>query len=218
MFFILKMFQKIKAFTLSNVLIVIAIIGIIAALIIPQIMKNNQNDKFKKDAENAYNQSAQAFMFIKGNSSFLPGKSSYKTYDLDFNNDFMTKFKVKINCGEHDECVAVDKSGVVYKTLYGKDVPNQKHFEDGQFITEDGMFYAIDSGGPEVFITVDVNGYQKQPNTFGVDTFMFYVDNRGNFKPMGATNTPYLAKSHCQRESWSTGWGCMSNVLQDIDY
>lgn len=218
MFLKLMREQKIKAFPILKILITIAAIGIIAALIIPIIIKNKQINQYKKDAESAYFSSAQAFMLIKGYSSYLPGKSSYKTYDLDFKNDFMHKFKIKKNCGNHDECVASDKSGIIYKTLYGKNVPDQKHFEDGQFITKDGMFYAIDSEGPEVFITVDVNGYQKQPNTFGIDAFMFYIDNNGNFKPMGTADSPYTAASHCQRESWSTGWGCMFNVLEDINY
>lgn len=211
-------YQRKKALTFSGIMITIAVIGIILALVIPPIMNYKQLKDFKQKAKFAYTKSAQAFTRMKLNGTYIPNQNSYNNVDFDFKNNFMENFEILKNCGNNDECVAKDKSGITYKTLYGIEVPNQKHFANGQFITEDGMFYAIDDNSPEVYITVDVNGFKNTPNKFGVDTYMFYIDNNGNFRPMGTADSLYTAISHCQRETWSTGWGCMYNVLQDIDY
>lgn len=207
-----------QIFTLKRIMTILILMGIIAYITIPAYIKNKQIESYKTLAKREYNKSVQAFTMTKAEGSYIPGQISYNNNQFDFKKNFMRKFKILKKCNKSNVCVASDKSGIVYKTLYGKNVTNQSHFSNRQFITKENVFYAIDDNGPEIFITVDVNGYNTQPNTFGVDTFMFFIDNNGNFKPMGTVDSDYTAASHCQRANWSTGWGCMYNVLQGADY
>lgn len=207
-----------QLFTLKRIMTILILIMLIVCITIPAYIKNKQIEKFKTIAKQEYNKSAQAFTIMKAEGSYIPGQLSYNDNEFDFKNNFMKKFKILKKCSKNDICVASDKSGIIYKTLYGKNVANQSHFSNRQFTTKENVFYAIDDNGPEIFITVDVNGYNTKPNAFGVDTFMFFIDNNGSFKPMGTADSDYTAASHCERETWSTGWGCMYNVLQGVNY
>lgn len=205
------------AFTLAEVLITLGIIGIVAEMTIPTLMNNVQDLQFKSAAKEAYSKANQAFTLMKSDGTYTSGQASYYNASNDFKNNFMAKFKIVKDCGNLDECVAWDKSGVVYKTLNGDIVPHQSHFRYGQFTTVDGMFWAIDDSASYILITVDVNGYQKTPNQFGRDAYMFYIDPNGTFMPVGAPNSFYTS-GHCARAVWSSGWGCMYNVIMGIDY
>lgn len=44
-----------------------------------------------------------------------------------------------------------------------------------------------------VFISIDVNGYNKNPNRLGHDLFMFQIDDKGKLLPMGASGTAYYS-------------------------
>lgn len=203
--------KKFNAFTLAEVLITIGIIGVVAALTIPTLLKLTQDMEFKSAAMEAFSKANQVLNQMKIDGTFTPGV----TNDYTFKNDFMSYMKVAQNCGNADECVTCGNSDV-YHSRFG----NQGylvHWCDGQFSTIDGMFWAFTDGGPEFGISVDVNGYQKKPNVIGRDTFMFQVMSNGTLVPEGAPGTWYNS-GHCDFAAYSTDLGCMYNVVRNYNY
>ena len=70
-----------------------------------------------------------------------------------------------------------------------------------------------------LYISVDVNGYQKKPNRLGQDLFMFQIDDKGALRPMGAEGTDYYSDTdaYCSISSTSNvnGAGCTYKALTD---
>ena len=73
-----------------------------------------------------------------------------------------------------------------------------------------------------LYISVDVNGYNKNPNRLGQDLFMFQVDKKGKLLPMGADGTTYYSTTdeYCSAISSTNinGAGCTYNALTDKDF
>lgn len=208
-----------RAFTLAEVLITLAIIGVVAALTLPTLIKNIQDAQFKNAAKEAFSKASQAVQQIKiDNGGDL---SSYYATANSFKPVFMKYFKVSKDCGWHDCVVGADASSA-YNNLYG--TPGATWFMTyGQFVTTDGMFWAIynvgDAYGSYLIITVDVNGYTQKPNIFGRDVFMFQVLN-DNLVPMGSKNTFCSTATYCNANG-NTGWqglACMDFVMRGINY
>lgn len=201
---------KIKAFTLSEVLITLGIVGVVAALTIPILAKNIQDYQFKQAAKKAYTQTAQVIQRIKtDNGGSIPGSTFA---DNNLYSTFMSYFKVFQDCNTH--CVALSSSSLVYKSL--DKTPAYTWYMAYQFITTDGMFWA--TSAYDFTITVDVNGYLKGPNIYGRDVFMFQVVNNSLF-PMGAPGTTYGISNCDVKNPWYYGGsGCMYYVMQGINY
>lgn len=206
-------------FTLAEVMITLTIIGVVATLTIPALMNKIQNYQFKQAAKVAYSKASQAVQQMRNdNGGTLASYTTYKTFEP----KFIKYFNVMQDCNWAD-CVPYSTTSDIYKTLINLPA-NTDYMTEGQFITSDGMFWAIcnQGGGNYPRITVDVNGYGKEPNIFGIDVFMFQIFNN-SLLPMGGANT-YLSPvaASCTR-TWTNaggfqGLGCMTNVMQDIDY
>lgn len=199
-----------KGFTLAEVLITLGIIGVVAGMTIPTLMNTVQERQFKEAAKEAYSKASQAVQQMKQDNG--GDIQSYRTPYTAFKPVFMTYFKTIQDCNLSD-CVADSSTSTVYKFLHG-DPGNTHIMSQGQFVTSDGMFWAIYNGGAFLSITVDVNGYSKGPNVYGRDTFLFQLSN-DNLVPMG-TNGTYWAGA-CSNGNMQGG-GCMYNVMQGIDY
>lgn len=99
--------------------------------------------------------------------------------------------------------------------------------DDGQFVINDGMLVLIENDGatdnkPRLYISIDVNGYNKRPNRFVQDLFMFQINNEGQLVPMGAKDTDYYSENdeYCSNtsKSGSNGLGCTAKALYDTNF
>lgn len=207
-----------KAFTLAEVLITLGIIGVVATMTITVLVPKIQDMQFKEAAKEAFSKASQAIQLMKvdngGDLSAFAGSSAA------FYNSVTKYFKTI------DTITNVPSVGAsnIYKTSNGHQ--GQTYWMAYQFIATDGMFWAVNywnSSSAEInkyALTVDVNGYQKAPNVYGRDVFMFQIIN-GNLLPMGGDNTAMPASTECQHNSnndGSLGLGCMQYVMQGIDY
>lgn len=209
---------KFKAFTLAEVLITLGIIGVVAAILIPTTMEKIQDWQFKQAAKEAYSKCSQVVQQIKADEG---GTISYgPSNPRKFKNALMPHFKILRDCNLYD-CLESSYTSDIYTSLSG-DKGDTSLGGEGQFVTADGMFYNIqDSAVSGPFILVDVNGYEKKPNIYGRDTFMFQLLN-DNLVPMGAPGT-YLyniSDYFCNKKNSSSrqGLGCMYYVMQGKDY
>ncbi len=203
--------QQCTAFTLAEVLITLLIIGIIAALTIPQLMNAIQGMQFRQAAKEAYSKLSQAIQDVKNDNggSFTnsyPGGNTLRPV-------LITHFKVLNDCAVNACVASTDKtltggSGVMFNT--------------NQFITTDGMFFYV-TGTTYYNVAVDVNG-SNGPNAYGRDIFMFEILN-DKLVPEGANGTTYSSTNYCASSksgayagSSYQGLGCMGDVMNGVSY
>ena len=208
-------------FTLSEILITLGILGVVAAFTIPSLMRKTQDMEYKSAAKKAFSVSAQVVTQMRAENG--GNLDNYFATTDSFKPVFMTYFKVLKDCGNNDGCVATTTSSNIYSSLHG-DKGNTTMGGEGQFVTSDGMFFNIQNIGNNVAgicIIVDVNGYEKKPNKYGQDTFAFQIVN-DTLVPMGSLGTyrPFGNSESCSRSTSAAlqGIGCMYNLMNNLDY
>jgi prepilin-type N-terminal cleavage/methylation domain-containing protein len=192
--------KKIKlqsAFTLAEVLITLAIIGIVAALTIPNLLTEYKARQLHSQFIKSYSTLQQAAFTIKSDEVSLdPNSYQAETFYL----TFLKYVKIIVNCGcdykarsKITACYSSDKTTKIYKTLNKKSA-DVNMLDDGQLVLLDGTNLLFDNpsgpAAPRVFISVDLNGFLTPPNLWGYDLFTFQLVDE-NFLPMGNVSTLY---------------------------
>ena len=169
-----------KAFTLSEVLITLGVVGIVAVLTIPGVMKNYQNRLYTAQLEKAYAQISDAVQSVMNDQhvdNFYETTAGRYANKCDATTGECTEglgylltnyFKViRKNClGTGDDvCMSTDTG--VYKTIGGTNIkPDGDYFI--QTITGATIGGKRDTATNKVLLIVDVNGL-GQPNVIGRD-------------------------------------------------
>lgn len=230
--------KKLFGFTLSEVLITLGIIGVVAALTIPALMTANKAHRLKSQYLKSYSTLQQVLKFMEEDgTSFDP-----RDFDDDTNSYykiFGNYIKGALDCGtkygafqsgNNRPCYIAGRWGDYderpsYMTLNGKKTDGQL-FESGQWLLPDGslfLFYTQNKWHPSL-ITVDINGYNSPPNRLGYDLFTFqYVSNGsgGEFRPAGSFGTDFTdMDKYCSMTSSDTmnGVGCTVKAKDNTDY
>ena len=219
-------------FTLAEVLITLGIIGIVAAMTLPSLINNKKNKELETAFKKNYSVLSQALnMYYAQNgerlTSDIIGSRELKLILIKYMN-------VLHDCGWGTDtskaCIPnygdPDRNSQVYKNFTGTNNINLNLFDDGQFILNDGSLILLENNGPvnnnKMYISVDVNGYLKNPNKLGHDLFMFQLDSKGNLLPMGAEGTDYYDANDAYCSSTSTnnmnGAGCTIKAINEKDY
>ena len=215
-----------RAFTLAEVLITLGIIGVVAALTIPQLVANHKAKALevalKKNA--SIIQQALDLANEANGETITPTNSSPRK----FKNLIKPYLNVLKDCGygtEVGSCVlnSTDKAPGIYKTYNKNREAYYPFLDDGQLLLNDGSLILIDNiNASQLFISVDVNGYQKKPNLWGHDLFTFEIDETGKLLPMGANGTSYSSPNNCNKASNDTGIlngvACTQQALTDPNY
>jgi len=167
-----------QAFTLAEVLLTLAVIGIVAALTIPAVITKVAKDQYVVGLKKAYN----TLKAVEREAIQEHGEMANWDWTLDaeqfFSKYFKPCFDIIKDCGMEDDSECLASS---YKYLSGTSVDNRNISRYYKIITSDGMAYAY--WGGEIF--VDVNGPKKEPNQTGRDFFLFNVQPNTNIKPWG---------------------------------
>ena len=178
--------QRVKAyaFTLAETLIVIGIIGVVAALTLPNL-NHATGDKEKITKINKIHSTLV--------EAFDRAEAIYGPVDEWFNDnmsqvDNMTKFgdritefmKIKKNCGGGEDENGACWTNTTTKFFNGQDFANFNEWEDYyKFVDSSGLAYAIPgwpSNSELLFrIYVDIDGINKGPNTYAKDIFKYEV-------------------------------------------
>lgn len=198
-----------KGFTLAEVLITLAIIGIVASLTIPSVVKNYKATQLESQFKKAYSDATQAVLKMQ----VQEGGTVYDYEDdvNEFRNKFMEYFSVL------NACKTTCFDSTLYKT-YNKNQAATRFFARS-FITKDGMYYNFYKGGSRnIYITVDINGFKKGPNLWGHDIFSFYVPPNQVLKPC-YDHEPFSG-AVCNKNSTSeyNGVACAKYALLDKNY
>lgn len=218
-----------KAFTLAEVLITLGIIGVVAAMTMPSLIQNARNRELESGLKKGASVIGQALNMYQAENG-VPVTSDIGWHEL--KPAIMKYLNVIADCGAgasdaDTACIKnygdVNKNSTTYKNFIGKNSIDLTRFDDGQFVLSDGSMILInnspDSTDPSVYVSIDVNGYNKRPNRLGQDLFMFQLDNEGKLLPMGAAGTAFYDENdaYCSKSSNNSlnGAGCTYKALSD---
>jgi prepilin-type N-terminal cleavage/methylation domain-containing protein len=209
-----------KAFTLAEVLIALVVIGIVAAITVPNIIQMTQKKELEVAFKKQYSALKQAISKIK--------QEDYKEFVYDeygghLKERLTPQYIVTNNCSDSNSECKPTKILTIYKTLHGNSMGIHALLDDGSFITSDGATFFIEQGSQAAsfagyIISIDVNGYQKKPNTMGKDLFMFQITKDGNVLPMGDKNTLYYSSRVSKCKKNSSGETCAYYAVTDKNY
>jgi prepilin-type N-terminal cleavage/methylation domain-containing protein len=218
-----KIYKKI-GFTLAEVLITLAIIGVVAALTIPSVVKKYKETQTIAQLKKAYSTLSQATSMVTAqygsveNLNFKDGSAS------DMENIFLA-YQPYLHIAKFCKNIAGCWTTKQTKALNGSDPGNTEAGLGGgiyTFVLNNGMKVNMDMWGdasaPDKFgvttkthalliFTVDLNG-DKDPNILGRDVFAFALTEKGML-PAGFAND----SAHCR--TTSTGWDCAAKVLKE---
>ena len=207
--------RRYTGFTLSEVLITLVIIGVIAAITVPSVMQTTQRQEFVSALKKAHSVLNQALYRIAIDNGYPLGDYSFFE-DENFIDEFGKVVNIMQKCNNTADCFGKSiKSS--YKYLNNNLASDAK--EGKSVITADGLLYTFSKVGTKYGLSpedqantigriiVDVNG-RKAPNKYGLDTFFFYVVEGKGIVPAGQYST-----STCTRSSH--GRSCTAKVLKE---
>ncbi len=157
------------AFTLSEILIAVGIIGVVSALTVPTVISNYQRKAFATQFRKVVNEFESATELSMTDEA--KAKFSYTSYYANLN-DFVTKnFKTLKSC-------AANTSGSCFASNY-----ESINGSSGAAFTCDNTSYVLANSAVVclskttsfVKVVVDING-TNDPNIGGRDMFTFYID------------------------------------------
>ena len=185
-------------FTLSEVLVTLMIIGVVAVLTIPTIMNSIWNMQQKNQFKKAYTTVYQALYEIKNNVGYVPNCFYNSTVQSapqsgECASLFFPEFKKNLNiikdCPDHaysGGCIPY------YNDNAGGGCPgfSQTNMQNNNptYVLADGTIIApYGVAGALPLIVVDING-QKPPNKWGYDVFdLFWYGNNDALKVQPST-------------------------------
>lgn len=224
-------FKSCPAFTLAEVLVTLGIIGVVAAMTLPAVIDNSRNKQLETALKRSYSVFSQALdmYYAEEGVKLTPkncGRQQLKPILMKYLNTAkdcgIPPFNISKVCMPHVN-INTEEQKKRYKPLNSRSALNFNVFDDGQFILNDSSLVLLENNkdGP-LFISVDVNGYNKRPNKLGIDLFMFQINNDGALLPMGVKGTEYYDENdkYC---SWTlvnnmNGAGCTYRALNEKDY
>lgn len=170
----IKLRPALNAFTLAEVLITLGIIGVVAAMTIPILMNNIQDQQYKTAYKKAYSTVSQALLKAQNDSALVEFTGTNGGTGMQQNFLAIQQyFSVVKSCdvSHLSDCWDTSSSSESYRAEQTSGVLS--------FVDKSGMAWRVrtaDSGGVTPTLMVDINGIQK-PNKYGQDRFPLYFSN-----------------------------------------
>ena len=215
--------HKFFAFTLAEVLITLGIIGIVAALTMPSLISNHKKKVYVTQLKKAVNTTTNGLKMILADSevdtlSNTPFYSQLSQALTSKNmSDLNNTARKYFNLGKDVSFVARQTRN--YSVVNGERLShsssggNQPYSDTILFSTVDGAEILIGLAWPVFLVSVDVNGYNKFPNTQGLDYFSFFIKEDGSVNTYGSDTVDYCLSNSFPSDYYHTSWGCYSSVV-----
>lgn len=223
--------HKKVAFTLAEVLITLGIIGVVAALTLPTVIKNYQKQVTVNKLKKAYSilgQVAQKSIADNGEIDLVSGEKVDATTVEKFFATYWLPYFNGVKVYPYEQPQKLNNGKNQYKYLNGDieiySIGTIYHNGRIFFTTVDGTSYAVsimswkagENGDEAVYSTsqtvkVDINGI-KPPNTYGKDVFNFEVDfEKGVVRPTCAGCFESTVNNICK----VNGNYCSAKIIRD---
>ncbi|MCM1339197.1 MAG: type II secretion system GspH family protein, partial [Muribaculaceae bacterium] len=222
-----------SAFTLAEVLITLGIIGVVAAMTIPNLMTSYKAKRYRSQFLKSYSTIQQVIRRMNA-EDVSTDASSYESNT--FYKEFQKYMTGVLDCGSYLNGVKNNplchyshrEKG--YKA-FDKKTDAYIHFiDDGILVLQNGTsiyFENYNQLGDDVskkmqiiFISVDINGFNVKPNVWGIDLFTFQLVD-GELLPMGAVGTYYTNQNtYCNSNNTNNknGISCAVKAKDNPDY
>jgi len=226
-------YRRLLAFTLAEVLIVLVVIGVVASLIIPAIIRDTQDAEFHAAYKKGLATFSQAFMRIRmDNADTLAG-----VFQTGNHTGFNQTLSQYLNIAEYSSTDVIMSKPTWhnigdYKKLNGQQVENwvftcggcpSARLQDGSFFivllnwsTNDLSTCNLGGSKPKnglcFNIMYDVNG-KKPPNTIGKDIYLLTVYKDKVVPADWWSNYGSIDESSCT--SIDTGYGCAIKYIKE---
>ncbi len=198
------MIKKSFGFTLGEILIALAVIGVVAVLVMPSLVLGQKAAKAQAQFNTAYSLMAKAITDMDADDvSIDPDKYPTRT----FYPEFKKYNKMSQDCGGTSSAANTSvcpRNGASYKALVSGNA-NTDILDDGGFVLTNGMMVGIENckgctygSDHNIWLVVDINGYNNNPNIVGYDLFMFQVTKDGLY-PVGAPETDKKFSEHPEK-------------------
>ena len=224
--------RKNKAFTLAETLVVMGIIGVVAALTIPNLSASTGNKENVARVQKAYSTINEAYDRVQaeyGNIKRWPARdfdwNSNNATDL-IGNRLAEYLKVTKNCRRNTNqgCMPATLrflNGTAYSTG-GNGYPlNDASTSAYKMLLADGSSFALQVASGVIYMYVDIDGPRKGTATLGKDLFDFYVHWTGNnaYKFISDYDGIMMNSSNLT-SNFSSGLGLGTWILQtgNMDY
>lgn len=205
-----------KAFTLAEVLITLGILGVVAALTIPNLITKYQKQEFATLLKENFNIIEQAILLTQTeieDPNWVDDLNKTKFSDVSMNKivpETAEKYifphlKIVKNYGYIVPSLN-SYNFPKYKTYSGEQVaptsPTGSTFYTTKIANGSYIFYSIgtSSGGTYYYpyLYVDING-DKKPNIVGKDVFIFVITSKGRLAMPGISKSREELKSICKK-------------------
>lgn len=205
------------AFTLAEVLITLAVIGIVAALTLPSFIEKYQEKilitklkKFYSELAFAHNMNIANEKTGFTSEDLLEYFKTYKicehTYEGCADNTYVNVKNGRANWGKTDSFASTSNYAILQNGMI------LRYFSWGNTCSNDAGTGALKNACGE--FSVDINGSQK-PNQLGKDVFYFYVTQKG-IVPFGTKEeTRYPFETTCASPP---GTSCAAWVLENENF
>lgn len=211
-------------FTLAEVLITLGIIGVVAAITIPNLMANNKAKKLRSQFLKSYSTVQQVFKLMEADDVSTDPSSYNRNEGNMFYKTFKTYLAGATDCYRQKSIPCYDFNSEKYKNLNGTAAVMKYYFDDGEILLQDGTLLLFEQPAGEnvgkIWIFVDINGVKEPPNRLGYDLFLFYFAD-GELKTMGDKGTPITDDTrYCSLSNTSglNGATCAHRAKTESDY
>lgn len=216
-------------FTLAEVLITLGIIGVVAAMTIPNLINNYKAKRLHSQFLKSYSTIQQVMkMFESEDMSTEP-----KDYpnQAEYSKAFAKFLQAPLDCTGKTSAPCYGHSSSrdkMYKTLTGQTYLHLFTNDHGTFVLQDGTTILMDypywnENGQNISgitIGVDLNGFKNKPNRAGYDLFVFqFVD--GELVTGGDSKSLFSdMERYCDVNSNDSrnGAGCAQKAKENTDY
>lgn len=216
-------FKKSIAFTLAEVLIVIGIIGIVAALTIPTIIAENQKKTYVTQLRKFYSNFQNGIRLYMNNQG-CSDLTCTGIFNSVYNNAAWqnnVKAAILSTFNVSSSYVYSDFSSLSYNYIGASAGTDTPFDTSSSFMLADGSLIGIndnDGGNCTIYSTVnddkklknactyvyiDINGF-KEPNIYGRDLYVFLLSNQGFLYPHRGID---YAKAYANSENYTTSSG-----------
>ena len=231
--------QQHKAFTLSEILIALVIIGVIATITIPPLVQKQQEQQTVVALKKAYSTLSNAYTLAVQENGTPENWNLTATDSADGANNMLTilapYLNITKNCGLNAGCfpnlnyLSLDGSTGSYINLNNSPLYSKVKLNDGSLLgfrvrdancnSQRGSTLQLQTVCAMVY--VDNNG-DKNPNKIGVDTFVFYITKFGVVPTGTSGETAQIFTSTCNKSNVTidNGFACAAWVIynENMDY
>lgn len=229
--------KKVLAFTLAEVLITLAIIGVVAAITIPTLITNYQKKVYVAKLQkgiSVLNQGVKLMMATEGVSRFEDIEANSTACGEKNTGGVGPLFSINANA-ENRKCFNSYFSKYFKIVDYGKSLNDEDFYNYNSVIFHNGnsgkIFSILNMAGYYGFRTqdgmiiwpigftadaiIDVNG-SDEPNEIGKDIFVLSRDDYGNYSVYGLdTWDDESSNNYCGDDKKGNGYGCSGRIMAE---